>query len=148
LRELSIIALIGLLIVYHRFYSAVFLVLPLAWAVYLISNRAGNMKAWLVLVSIPLYSLVNGQAAYVWLMSKKLIPGLMGTTWIESTLLQFHFVWFQLALLIILFLDQLRKTEFSTAVFLDGFRGLLPLFGRKSDSNNYAAGSIDDKAVS
>ncbi len=116
LRELSIIAMVGLLVVYHRFYSAVFLVFPVAWAVYVISRDRASLSAWIML-AVPLLTIVNGQAAFGAVVDRHLISFLTGETWFEQVVLQFHFVWLQLLVLIVLFVEQLRKTRLSLNVF-------------------------------
>ena len=117
LRELGIVAMVGLLVVYHRFYSAVFLVLPILWSVYLISTGRQTRTSWLLVILIPLVSVVNGQAAVRWFFERGLISGIDGSSWFEQVVLQFHFVWFQLLVMLLMFADQLRKTRFSVAVF-------------------------------
>ncbi|WP_430882173.1 glycosyltransferase 87 family protein [Granulosicoccus sp. 3-233] len=116
LRELSIIAMVGLLVVYHRFYSAVFLVFPVAWAVYVISRDRASLTSWLML-SVPLLTIVNGQAAFGAVVDRHLVPFLTGETWFEQVLLQFHFVWLQLLVLLVLFAEHVRKTRFTLHVF-------------------------------
>ncbi|MEE9321736.1 MAG: glycosyltransferase family 87 protein [Granulosicoccus sp.] len=145
LRELSIIALVSLLIVYHRFYSGVFLVFPVAWAVYCISKREPSLSAWLIL-SLPVLSIVNGQAAYSFLIENEVIGIFNGTSWFEQTVLRFHFVWIQLAALILLFLIQIKNTEPSFAPVKDAFKSagrvLSAVAGHRGDSG-YGGGQLD-----
>ena len=112
LRELSIVAMIGMLVVYHRFYSAVFLVLPFIWAVYQISRNKANAGTWIIL-AMTLFVVVNGQALVYAIFERHLISFLDGSSWVEEVILQFYFIWLQLLVLMILFYDQIRKTRLS-----------------------------------
>jgi hypothetical protein len=121
LRELSIVAMVGLLVVYHRYYSAVFLIFPIIWSVYVTSRSRANVGTLIVLL-MPFLFIVNGQAAVHVVLERQLIPFLSGSSWFEQVVLRFHFVWLQLLILLILFVDQLRQTQFS----IDIFRRKLP----------------------
>lgn len=112
LRELSIVSLVGMLVVYHRFYSAVLLVFPLTWAVHRLSRGNGSLRVWLVLFSIPFFSIVNGQAAFTAVVARGWIPWLGGDSLLGRGL-QFHFVWLQLFVLLALFSEQLAASRFS-----------------------------------
>jgi len=145
LRELSIIALVSLLIVYHRFYSGVFLVFPVAWAVYCISKGRPGLSPWLIL-SLPVLSVVNGQAAYTFIIDNDVIWFLHGSSWIEQTVLRFNFVWIQLVALLILFLIQVKKTQPSFAPVKEVVRAVervLSVATHGRDTSGY--GGVDDQ---
>ncbi len=121
LLELSIVALVGLLVVYHRFYSGTLLVLPLAWAVRREWLGAGGWPSRLVLVGVPLGTLVNGQAA----VHRALDRGWLRADgpWVD-VLLAYHYVWLQVVLMLGLFVLHVRATRWAPGRILVALRAL------------------------
>ena len=112
--EYSAISAIGLLIVYHKFYGAVFLIFPIAWALLLIKERTSAAFGYVTLLALSV-SVLNGQVLYTILASKGQLPTFVTKTFIGTGILQFHFVWVQLAVLSIIIFS-LYKSSNSHAI--------------------------------
>jgi len=80
LMSASIVAVLSLLFVYHRYYDAVLLLLPLAWALGRVADRRNDRPGWLMLALIVPF-MVNSATAIYWLDDTGRLP-----TWLmEST---------------------------------------------------------------
>jgi len=66
LMSASMVAVLSLLFIYHRYYDAVLLLFPLAWAVGRLGNRRDDRPGWLML-ALLLPFMVNSASAMYWL---------------------------------------------------------------------------------
>lgn len=103
--ELSAISLIGLLVVYHKFYGAVFIMLPIIWAVMAFLNSKVRVLH-LTVVFMYLLSLFNGQIFYAILKNEQLVPAIIAEWGFLDGVLQFHFSWALMIVLIVCIYEQ------------------------------------------
>jgi len=66
LMSASMVAVLSLMFVYHRYYDAVLLLLPLAWATSQVARRRNDRAGWLMLLLIAPFMLNSASAVY-WL---------------------------------------------------------------------------------
>jgi hypothetical protein len=91
LLDLSFLAALTMLPLYHRFYDAVVLLVPIAWAV---ANFRGTARryAWLCLIlSAPF--ILPGPALLAYLASRVLTIGELSHSWAWNLLLMSHEIW-------------------------------------------------------
>jgi hypothetical protein len=112
LRDLSAIAVISLLPVYHRFYDATLLILPLCWA-FLSFRRARVFALGSLLLMFPF--LVPGGTMFETMQLSGRIPFTLSQHWWWQTVVMPHQVWILLCLGILLLWemdrDQLKATD-------------------------------------
>jgi hypothetical protein len=91
LRALSLLSVLSLLVMYHRFYDAVLLWLPLA---VLLSDwdELGAWPRWLLAASLAVFS-VNGQALLQAMVEAGRVPGWAASTVLWRTLVMPHHPW-------------------------------------------------------
>jgi hypothetical protein len=102
LLEISAISILSLIAVYHRFYDAALLMLPLAWSVLLVSRRSA---ALLTLATIAPF-LVPGPALLAYFASTERIPMSIAGGWWWNGVVMPHEAWdlILLSLLLLYFL--------------------------------------------
>lgn len=97
LLDLALLAVISLLVVYHRFYDAVLLIFVWAWAVQAI--RQGCRTGWLG-IALLLPMLVNGTAVVGILQQRGAIPPWVQDGWFWQMLVVPHVTWVVLLMMI------------------------------------------------
>jgi hypothetical protein len=115
--DISAIAVISLLPVYHRFYDAALLVLPLAWAS-MSFRRHRKIASLSLLLMLPF--LVPGGTILQSLQDSGSIPGSLANSWWWNTIVMPHQVW-ALLLLSMLLLYAMAHAPGESA-FRGGFR--------------------------
>jgi hypothetical protein len=97
LHAVSMVATLSLMVVYHRFYDAVLLLIPLAWAVDGIARNRRAALPWLALaLLLPFF--VNSTTALVWLRDGGRLPTWLVQSWCWEHVLLPHEGWTLLAL--------------------------------------------------
>ncbi len=111
LLDLSAIAVISLLPIYHRFYDAALLVLPLGWA--LVSFRRPRRFAVLSLLMMTPFLIPGGTLLETMEVSGR-IPAWLANRWWWQTFVMAHEVWMLLLLSLLLLWQMLvyrRSTD-------------------------------------
>jgi hypothetical protein len=105
LHSLSMVAVLSLMVVYHRFYDAVLLLIPLAWAIDGIARARRSALPWCALaLLVPFF--LNSAVALAWLRSAGHLPAWIVDCWCWEHLLLPHQGWALLALAICLLVAQ------------------------------------------
>jgi hypothetical protein len=91
LADLSAVAVMSLLPVYHRFYDAVLLILPLAWAVAALQHQRRKTAILALLLMVPF--LLPGGSLLETLQTKGHIPDTLMNRWWWNTIVMPHQVW-------------------------------------------------------
>lgn len=114
LLELSMVATLSLMIVYHRYYDAVFLLFALGWAVSVIANRVGEAvkPAWWVLILLVPFAL-NSNTALWWLNSRGHLPGVLTDHWWWDVVLFPHQSWAVLLIAVCLVIARRKGARLS-----------------------------------
>ena len=99
--SLSMTSVISLLVVYHRFYDAVLLVLPLALAVQLIAQRTQRAAGWTLLALCAVF-FVPGSVVLSAAALKGWAPPALTGSWLWENILLPHETWALLAMAILL----------------------------------------------
>lgn len=110
LHSLSMVAVLSLMVVYHRFYDAVLLLIPLAWAIDGIARARRSALPWCALaLLVPFF--LNSTTALVWLRSAGHLPVWLVDCWCWEHLLLPHQGWALLALAVCLLVAQRRGSD-------------------------------------
>ena len=115
---LSAICTVSLLPVYHRFYDAALLIIPLCWLIRRLSDSAGiddklspdllgRMIPWLGLLAIVAFSIPGGSILEVLSARGVIPPRLLGTVWWNGVVMA-HSVWALVILLAVLLYEMAR----------------------------------------
>jgi hypothetical protein len=100
LLDLSFLAVVGLLPIYHRFYDASILVLPLAWV---LRPDGATRKQVRVLTALLLsVFLLPGGSFLEFLLERGKIPTTLMSNWFWNTFVMFHAIWALLLLGVVL----------------------------------------------
>jgi hypothetical protein len=97
LLALSMVAVLTLMVTYHRFYDAVLLLIPLGWCVARIADRQRPGAAWCVLALMLPYFL-NSATAVRWLQKTDRLPARLVDTWWWEHVFMPHQGWALLAM--------------------------------------------------
>lgn len=111
LTELAVVALVSLLVVYHRFGTTLLIVFPLTWAMHaLCVARVHRLSAALVLLACAA-ALANGQAAYALLLRRGLLPDVVTESALLDAALGYHYVWAQSVMLVLLMIVHVSGSQ-------------------------------------
>jgi hypothetical protein len=98
------------MVVYHRFYDAVLLLVPLAWAIDAAARNRRDRIAWCVLLLMLPFCL-NSATALVWLAGKGYLPEWLTQSPLWERVLLPHQGWALLAMAVCLLLAQRRNVH-------------------------------------
>lgn len=84
LSDLSMVSVLALLAVYHRYYDAVVLLFVLAWAAAAISDRRWRAATAVLMVAAPL--MIPWSALLVRLVDRGMVPATLGESWLWQAL--------------------------------------------------------------
>jgi hypothetical protein len=105
LLSLSMVAVLTLMLVNHRFYDAVLLLIPLAWAINAAALRPRDALPWCVLaLLVPFF--LNAATALHWFADAGRLPGWLIEGWWWERLLLPHQGWAILGIAIVLLIAQ------------------------------------------
>lgn len=108
LHALSMVMALTLMVVYHRFYDAVLLLAPLAWAIDGVARDRRRSTHWCALaLLLPFF--LNSATALVWFDRQDRVPGWLVESWWWEHLLLPHQGWALLGLALCLMIAQRRS---------------------------------------
>jgi alpha-1,2-mannosyltransferase len=103
--SLSMVAVLTLMVAYHRFYDAVLLLIPLGWAIDRIARGGRTVVAWCALgTMIPFF--FNSATSLKWLQNSGQLPGWLVDSWWWERLIMAHLGWALLAMAVCLIIEQ------------------------------------------